>query len=85
MIDFQGYVAPNVDAGPETRIVEIRYRPDLGALTWLGSAFLPTFSVWLDGEGDYVAHRIPLYNEGPEVLVVREGLSPRSFSPIARP
>ena len=27
---------------------------------------MPQYSFWLDGDGNYVAHRIPLYTRGPE-------------------
>jgi hypothetical protein len=70
---------PRVDAG--SGIVEIRYKPDLGGtVDWLFGQWLPQFSFWLDGEGNYLAHRIPLYTKGPEVLVVRSGISPHTLT-----
>ncbi len=59
-------------------VVEIRYGPDFGrAITWLGSRLLPRFSFWLDSrDGEYLGHRMPLHREGPEILLVRQGLTP---------
>jgi hypothetical protein len=59
-------------------VVEIRYGPDLGAaISWLASRLLPKFSFWFDErDGAYLGHRMPLHRKGPEVLLVRQGLSP---------
>jgi hypothetical protein len=46
----------------------------------MAGSWLPQFSFWLDGEGNYLAHRIPLYSQGPEVLVVRHGISPLTLT-----
>lgn len=82
LIAFSAVTVPRVDADPTARIVEIRYEPNLGpALQWLASSWLPKFSFWLDGHGNYLAHRISLYTQGPEVLVVRDGISPKTLTP----
>jgi len=59
-------------AGP----VEVRSELDLGLLTPLARAFLPRFSFWFDPahSGGWVAHRMPIFTGGPEVLVVRSGV-----------
>jgi len=59
-------------------VLEIRYGPDLGsAVSWLASRLLPKFSFWFDAsDGGYLGHRMPLHRKGPEVLLVRQGLSP---------
>jgi hypothetical protein len=69
--------------GPRTRhaghdVIEIRYGPDLGyAVAWLASRLLPRFSFWFDvNDGSYLGHRMPLYRKGPEILLVRKGLTP---------
>ena len=65
--------------GQDLRIVEVQYRPDLGrVLSWLASGFTPNLSFWFDasGGGSYLAHRMPLFSRGPEVLIVRDGLPP---------
>jgi len=59
-------------------VVEIEYGPDFGkAVAWLASRLLPSFSFWFDASnGTYLGHRMPLHRDGPEVLLVRRGLSP---------
>jgi hypothetical protein len=59
-------------------VIEIRYGPDFGsAIAWLASRLLPRFSFWLDShDGEYLGHRMPLHREGPEILLVRKGLTP---------
>lgn len=59
-------------------VVEIRYGPDFGrAIAWLTSQLLPTFSFWFDArDGQYLGHRMPLHRKGPEILLVRKGLTP---------
>jgi hypothetical protein len=62
----------------EREIVEIRYGPDLGnAFAWLASRVLPKFSFWFDArDNSYLGHRMPLHRKGPEILLVRQGLTP---------
>jgi hypothetical protein len=69
--------------GPESlhdgrEVVEIRYGPDLGnAFAWLASRVLPKFSFWFDArDKSYLGHRMPLHRKGPEILLVRQGLTP---------
>lgn len=76
LLDFQAWVAEhaqNVQAGP----VEIRYAPDLGLLSPFARQLVPRLSFWFDPRAPHgwIAHRLPLYAGGPEVLVVREGIS----------
>jgi hypothetical protein len=61
------------------RIVEIEYRPELGRfLSVLARGFVPNLSFWFDanGNGTYLAHRMPLFSKGPEVMIVRDGIAP---------
>lgn len=82
ILDFVGSSVPRVDAHAERRVVDVQYRPDLGPLLrWLPDAVLPELHFWLDENGEYLAHRIPLYTDGPEVLVIRSDLSPTSLEP----
>lgn len=62
----------------DREIVEIRYGPDLGnAFAWLASRVLPKFSFWFNArDNSYVGHRMPLHRKGPEILLVRHGLTP---------
>ncbi len=80
VIEFSAAREPRVDDAAD-RIIEIRYKPDLGrAIDWIAGEWLPHYSFWLDGNGNYLAHRVPLYSRGPEVLVVRDGISPRTLT-----
>jgi hypothetical protein len=60
------------------KIVEIKYGPDFGkTVAWFASRLLPSFSFWFDTEsGNYLGHRMPIHREGPEVVLVRSGLTP---------
>ena len=60
------------------RILEIRYGPDLGkTVAWFASRLLPSFSFWFDADdGSYLGHRMPLHRKGPEITLVRQGLTP---------
>ncbi len=60
------------------KVIEIRAGPDLGsAIAWLASRLLPRFSFWFDARnGEYLGHRMPLHRGGPEILLVRQGLTP---------
>jgi hypothetical protein len=62
-------------------VVEIRYGPDLGsAVAFFASRLLPSFSFWFDAkDGAYLGHRMPLHRQGPEVVLVRSGLTPRDL------
>jgi hypothetical protein len=59
-------------------VIEIRYGPEVSrAIAWFASRLLPSFSFWFDADnGGYIGHRMPLHRKGPEILLVRQGLSP---------
>lgn len=65
--------------GPRARdgIVEIRFGPRLGRVaSWFASLLAPKLRFWFEAEdGQYLAHRMPLYSGGPEVVISREGVS----------
>jgi hypothetical protein len=66
-----------------SQIVEIRYGPALGPmLSWIAPSLVPRLSFWFDRAkpNPWLAHRIPLYGDGPEVLVIRDGIPPRWLS-----
>ena len=68
-------------AGPGGRehVVEVRYHLDLGpVLTKLAGPFLPRLSMWLDAERPdaWLGHRVPLFSQGPTVVVMRTGFDP---------
>jgi hypothetical protein len=69
----------NGGADGQEHVVEVRYQLDLGpVLTRLAAPFLPQLSVWLDAErpGAWLGHRVPLFSQGPIVLVMRTGFDP---------
>lgn len=58
-------------------IVEVSYELDLGfGISQIAKPFIPNVAVWFDPTRPdaWVAHRMPLFSKGPEVLVVRQGI-----------
>ena len=82
LIDFVALPAARSFREPIDHVVEIRFGPNLGpVLSWLASIVVPELRFWFDAaEGRYLAHRMPLYRGGPEVVVAREGVSARGLS-----
>lgn len=61
------------------RLVEIRYRFDLGpVLSMLARPFLKHVTFWFEPAAPvpWVAHRIPLYAQGPTIMIMRNALRP---------
>jgi hypothetical protein len=85
ILDFEAKVSARSNGDSPRAIVEVTYAPDLGnVVSWLASSLVPTFSFWFDANAEpaYLAHRMPLYAKGPEVLVVRDGVSPTWLSAL---
>jgi hypothetical protein len=80
VIDFVAQATERKGDDGETWI-EVRYRPDLGPLSWIASPLVPDLAFWFDRDrgGRYLAHRIPLHPGGPEVLVARAGVTPKDL------
>jgi hypothetical protein len=80
LMDFRARVAARRNGGPDgQRLVEIRYGPDFGTIgSLLAQSMLPRLSIWFDPRArqPWLGHRVPLYSEGPEVLVIRDGVPP---------
>lgn len=79
LVDFKATIVARSAPKAEKQIVEIRYEPDLGAVIgWLAQAVIPDLSFWFDVTSApvYLAHQMPIYAQGPEVIIVREGVSP---------
>jgi len=78
LVDFQARVVPrNGDVGENEHLVEVRYGPDFGSVfSLLANAIVPRLSFWFDpaAASPWIAHRMPLYADGPEVFVVRQGI-----------
>jgi hypothetical protein len=65
------------------RLVEVRYGPAFGAVaSLLARSFVPKLSFWFDPDAadPWLGHRMPLYSDGPEVFVVRQGVAARSLT-----
>ena len=78
LVDFQAKVVRREDGtdGSE-HLVEVRYGPDFGSVfSLLAKAVVPRLSFWFDpaSPSPWIAHRMPLYADGPEVFVVRQGI-----------
>jgi len=78
LVDFQAKVVHR-EAGADRadHLVEVRYGPDLGSVfSMLAKVAVPRLSFWFDpaSSNPWMAHRMPLYTDGPEVLVVRQGI-----------
>ena len=76
LLDFEARVEQRTN-GTHRPVVEVRYRPELGTLVSLvAQHFVPRLSFWFDpaAENPWIAHQIPLYSGGPEVVVAREGV-----------
>jgi hypothetical protein len=77
-MNFVALRAPRHKQQDTRGVVEIRFGPDLGKVaSWLASVVAPKLRFWFDStnDGDYLAHRMPLYGGGPEVVVMRDGLA----------
>jgi hypothetical protein len=78
LVDFQAKVVRREDGtdGSE-HLVEIRYGPEFGSVfSLLAKAVVSRLSFWFDpaSPSPWIAHRMPLYPDGPEVFVVRQGI-----------
>ena len=82
---FMNFVAlrgPELAKQQSHDVMEVRFGPDLGRVaSWFASVIVPKLRFWFDPAhgGDYIAHRMPLYRGGPEVVVVRDGISARGL------
>jgi len=78
LIDFEAHVERrDTGAHGPGSLVEVRYRPDLGPIgSFVAEHLIPQLSFWFDptARSPWLAHRIPLYSKGPEVIVVRDGV-----------
>lgn len=82
LIDFVASLSPASRNGKRPKALEVRYGPDFGIASLVARNFIPKLSVWFDPEAPHpwVGHRVPLYGNGPEVFVIREGVPPRWLS-----
>ena len=82
-MDFHASVVRRESSSAENPdLVEVRYEPDLGMLvSFVARAVTPKLSFWFDpaSPARWLAHRMPLYSDGPDVFVVRQGVSENLF------
>lgn len=77
-IDFEAHVAEESESSQASDVVEIRYGPRFNAfVNFVAKRLIPRLTFWFDKKSSdpWLAHRLPLYAKGPEVLVVRDGVS----------
>ena len=57
-------------------LIEVRYEPRGGLVALIVRRFAPELAFWFDPDrpNPWIAHRLPLYSSGPDVVVVREGV-----------
>jgi hypothetical protein len=83
LMDFHASVVQNAKGQQKNEhLVEVRYGPDLGSVvSLLARAIVPRLSFWFDPASPipWLAHRMPLYANGPEVLIVRQGVPTTIF------
>jgi len=76
LIDIDARVVSKRGDTPDTsRFIEVEYQPSFGKFVSLvAQKLVPRLSVWFDprASNSWIAHRVPLYSKGPEVLVVRD-------------
>ena len=80
LVGFRATRVPSSGRDGSQQVVEIRFAPQLGPiLSLIAPSFLPKLSFWFARAKPHpwLAHRIPLYSDGPEVLVIRDGIPPR--------
>ena len=79
LIDIDAHVASKSHDSPSTsRFIEVVYQPNFGKFVSLVAQNLfPRLSVWFDPRASnaWIAHRVPLYSKGPEVLVIRDAVA----------
>lgn len=84
LMDFHAKVVSRKDGSDgDTHLLEVRYGPDLGAVaSLLARSFVPRLSFWFDPSAaePWLGHRMPLYTDGPEVFVVRQGVAAASLT-----
>jgi len=81
LMDFEARVEHReMGAHGPGSLVEVRYRPDLGPIgSFVAEHLIPRLSFWFDPTAStpWLAHRLPLFSKGPEVMVIRDGVPTR--------
>ena len=68
-VDFEAWV----ESTDDPRGVRVRYGPDFGVASIVARQLAPDLAFWFDPRAPHrwQGHRLPLYTDGPEVLVLR--------------
>jgi len=78
LVSFRARVSRHIPAVNGTHeIIEVGYEPRGGLVSLIVRQFAPRLVFWFDParSNAWIAHRLPLYSSGPDVVVVREGVS----------
>jgi hypothetical protein len=79
LVDIDAHVVPREGDSPSaSRFIEVEYQPNFGKFVSLvAQNLMPRLSVWFDprASNSWIAHRVPLYSKGPEVLVIRDAVA----------
>jgi len=78
LVPFQASVTRHVPATDDAHeIVEVVYEPRGGFVSMIVRQFAPRLVFWFDParSNPWIAHRLPLYSSGPDVVVVRDGVA----------
>jgi hypothetical protein len=84
ILDTEAKVAKHIpapDGGPG--YVELHYHFNFGPLLSLvAGPFVPKIAFWFDPTkpAHWVGHEMPLYSDGPEVMVLRKGVRPSDLT-----
>lgn len=79
LVDIDAHVVPkSSDSAHPSPFIEVEYQPNFGRFVSLvAQNLMPRLSVWFDprASNSWIAHRVPLYSKGPEVLVIRDAIA----------
>ncbi|MBW2287465.1 MAG: hypothetical protein JRG80_08385 [Deltaproteobacteria bacterium] len=79
LIDIDARVVSKEGDSPNMRrFIEVEYQPNFGKfVSLIAQNLMPRLSVWFDPRtsNSWIAHRVPLYSKGPEVLVIRDAIA----------
>ncbi|MGH0034271.1 MAG: hypothetical protein ACQGVK_04505 [Myxococcota bacterium] len=85
LMDFRARLAGRQRDADGRHFIEVAYGPELGTMvSWIAKQLIPRLSFWFEAneDGTYLAHRMPLFSKGPEVVVVRDDFSSRALLPL---
>jgi hypothetical protein len=85
LMDFRARLAGAHPDGHGGRFIEVAYGPELGAMvSWIAKQLIPRLSFWFEAneDGTYLAHRMPLFSKGPDVVVVRDDFATGALLPL---